>query len=1274
MIANVDISDYDKFGCLHELFIQQAKKTPDKIALVTADHKKITFSELNSVTDILADKLRLCGVRRNTVVGIFMERCIEYTVSYIAILKAGGAYLPIEMSYPKPLIQSVLEDAKPVAICSKSSYGHLLNTDITTLFLDNNWAEIYQKEVNQSKEKPIVEKVQLDDMAYTVYSSGTTGKPKGIQCPHRGAVFSYTWRHLAFPYDEDDREACNIFFVWEMLRPLLKGIPMFIIPDNVIYDPPKLVNFLKEHEITRMLFTPSLLQAVLDTQGGASLNESFKTMKQIWLCGEVVTTTLRNRIAAAFPWVKILNLYSISECHDVSCSDLTEGYGLEGRTYCPVGKIFKGVHVVVMDDDHNVKSIGDAGEVYVGGPTLAIGYLNRPELNEQRFIKTPAHLINAYGARLYRTGDWGYLLSDGSLEVTGRCDSMVKIRGYTVELKAVENALLSIPEVNMACATVFGEEGSDKFVAAYIVLNEGYSKNVDYLRSKLKGQLPFYMIPSQFVFLSKIPILDSSGKINKKELPPIRGFDAGNIKVENFANSIAKSIAKIWCEVLKICTLDDTDNFFDLGGHSLLAAVVVGRINDTFQTNLSTLDLYTNPTIESLLTKITTGESSQNSKINLIEEMSNLTITQISNLKLRLFWKSVNLTRDKFQRGNILLTGAAGYLGSFVLKYLLQNTQAIVYCLIRSSTEQTSQQRLENVLESKKISKEYLQTRLVLITGDVSLNKFGLDDIDYMSLSQNIDAVIHCAAKVNLILPFSALYSSNVQGTQTVVSFCTEDRLKPLHYISTNDVFPENLTDCSENSNMLNYADQLNYGYGQTKWLSEQIVLSAAKNGLPVIITRCGNIAGSLTMPIWNDNDSILLILKAVILSQTAPDINWKVELSPVDFVAESIVKLTTNVTNEFGKVFHFINSNTMDCREIWTFLNRTGYKINVVPYDEWIATVEKSSKHHAELGSLVQLLNTRLKTKDYLCNASTYRQDNVDKFLSEIGIEYPQFNETSLDKYVTNLINGRYIPAPEAKSISNNSPVNISKLPHLEGKIALVTGASSGIGRLIAKTLAQSGVTTVAAARRIDRLEELEIELKSQNIKTLIPMKMDITDKNQVFSCISRIKSTIGPINILVNNAGLMDYCKMINCELDIWVKMVNVNCIGLLNVTAAVLPHMKEIGSGHVVNITSDAGRKPFAGLAVYSGTKFFGESVSEAMRQEVTSENIKVTCIQPGDTVSELLDKSANLEIRKEMYTEVPFLQTEQVVNAVIFALNQPPNCAVNSILIEPIGAPI
>ncbi|KAG4068499.1 hypothetical protein HA402_004840 [Bradysia odoriphaga] len=540
-----------------------------------------------------------------------------------------------------------------------------------------------------------------------------------------------------------------------------------------------------------------------------------------------------------------------------------------------------------------------------------------------------------------------------------------------------------------------------------------------------------------------------------------------------------------------------------------------------------------------------------------------------------------------------------------------------------------------------------------------------------MALSYDVNAVIHCGAQVNLILPYGALHSANVVGTQMVVAFCMDGKLKPLHYISTSDVFPENLKNCQETHNMLEFADQLQHGYGQSKWLAEQIVNSASTNGLPVVISRFGNIAGSQTLPVWNENDLILLILRGVILSRTAPDIDWKVELSPVDFIAESIVKLTMDVTTYFGKKFNFVNSHTMDCRNLWQYLQKIGYEINIVPYKQWTESVQKTAAHFDNLKPLVQLLSTRLKTDDYLTNASTFAQDNVNKLLSDCGATYPRFNNIMLNKYMKTLMDGQYIPAPPRHD-STQCQLTNSVNPPLNGKVALVTGASSGIGRAIAKQLTMSGILTVAVARRIDKLMELQNE--SEYTSTLVPMKVDVTNRDEVFSCISQVKANVGSIDILVNSAGSMDYCKMVDCQLDSWVKMVELNCIGLLNVTAAVLPHMKGSKSGHIVNITSDAGRKPFAGLAVYSGTKYFGECVSEAMRQELVPYNIKVTCIQPGDTTTELHGKTKNPELLAEYGTQAEYLRAEDVANAVLYALNQPSNCAVNSILLEPIGAPI
>ncbi|GFG29417.1 hypothetical protein Cfor_02618 [Coptotermes formosanus] len=555
------MQQYDQQGCLHEQFVKQAKATPDAIAVVTHTGHKVSYGELDQMTEQLAIKLRHLGVKNNVVVGILMDRCMEYVISYIAILRAGGAYMPLEVSYPPALLKAVLEDAKPIAVCTKVQFcGNLNGASTVPVLLDAGWLDRVQEENSQLAAFKHSVQVSLDDMAYTVYSSGTTGKPKGIQCPHRGAVFSYYWRHVAYPYGEEEREACNVFFVWEMLRPLLRGVPMYIIPDDVIYDPPQLVTFLTEHHITRMLFTPSLLQAVLEFKG-LDLNKAFEFMRQVWLCGEVVTVALKDRFTHLFPHIQLLNLYSISECHDVACSQLSlEKLPVEPRKFCPVGKLLPEVQVVVMDDNMTAQPAGVRGEIYVKGPTLAIGYLNRPELNAERFITLPEH------GRMYRTGDWGYVLSDGSLEICGRCDSMVKIRGYSIEIQAVEAALLELRMVSTSCVVVEGDEGSDKFLVAYIV-PEGKTSQKE-VRAALKERLPLYMIPSRFVFIESLPILESSGKLNKKALA--RMSVTGDVNSVDLQDSeftpMEHQLAAIWCRVLKLKSIDIHENFFDLGG------------------------------------------------------------------------------------------------------------------------------------------------------------------------------------------------------------------------------------------------------------------------------------------------------------------------------------------------------------------------------------------------------------------------------------------------------------------------------------------------------------------------------------------------------------------------------------------------------------------------------------------------------------------------------------------------------------------------------------
>ena len=504
-------------ACLHELFRAQAARTPEALAVV-GDDAELTFADLDAQTDLLARYLQQRGVGVDDLVGIYMETSAAFVIAYLGALKAGGAYMPIETAYPEALLSRVLDTAQPkVVLTSDRFYPHLpAEWKAKVFILERDW----QDELHSEALAPLDNSAQPtpDNLAYCVMSSGTTGAPKGIVCPHRGAVNSYYWRYTYYPYQDDEREACNVFFVWEVIRPLLQGKPVFVIPDDVIYDPPRLVAFLHRHRITRVLFTPSLLEQVLHTPM-PNLQQQLRHLRVVYLNGEVVTTGLRHRFRELFPHVTLLNDYSISECHDVCTYDLAEHDARLSPKYAPLGPPMSNVRVCLLDDDLQPVPMGFQGEIYVGGDTLARGYLNEPERTAERFILDP---VRNDGSQLFRTGDAGRVLPNGHLEIQGRVAFMIKLRGYSIVPGAVEATLAEHPAVGGAVVSTLDDEasGQPEHLIAYVMGNGAMDNDalVDELRPYLRSHLPHYAVPSFIMPLDELP-LGAVGKLDRRLLP-----------------------------------------------------------------------------------------------------------------------------------------------------------------------------------------------------------------------------------------------------------------------------------------------------------------------------------------------------------------------------------------------------------------------------------------------------------------------------------------------------------------------------------------------------------------------------------------------------------------------------------------------------------------------------------------------------------------------------------------------------------------------------------
>ncbi|HEY8204732.1 MAG TPA: amino acid adenylation domain-containing protein [Pyrinomonadaceae bacterium] len=581
-------TDYPADKCAHELFDEQAQRTPNATAVVF-DDEHLTYSELNRRANQLANYLRTLGVGPDTMVGVHLERSAKLIVALLGIVKAGGAYLPLDLAYPKERMAFMLADAgAPVLLTEKNLIADAPQTDGTTICLDDSWELI-----SSFSEQAPANLATAENLIYVIYTSGSTGTPKGVAVTHRAVnrlIFNTNYVEIT-PADRI-AQASNASFdaaTFEIWGALLHGAQLIGIPREVTLSPRRFAEAIRQRQISMMFLTTALFNQI-----ARHVPDAFATMRQLMFGGEAVDAACVREILAHGPPQRLVHVYGPTESTTFATAHLIEAVPPTATTIT-IGRAISNTQTYVLDAHLNPVPIGVPGDLYLGGDGLGRGYLNRDELTAEKFIAHPW----ARGERLYKTGDVARYLSDGNIEFVGRKDHQVKIRGFRIELGEIEAALGKHPGVAECVVTVATGECGDKRLVAHFVPVNG-DTNVAEFRDFLCHELPGYMIPAAFVRLASMP-LSPNGKIDRRALPASEATDtAVTSKFVAPGDELELKLTKIWEKVLPVSPIGVNDNFFDLGGHSLLAVHLFALIEKAFGRNLPLATLFQAPTVKQL--------------------------------------------------------------------------------------------------------------------------------------------------------------------------------------------------------------------------------------------------------------------------------------------------------------------------------------------------------------------------------------------------------------------------------------------------------------------------------------------------------------------------------------------------------------------------------------------------------------------------------------------------------------------------------------------------
>jgi len=598
---NATETKYPEDKCVHELFAEQAEKTPSAVA-VEYEGEELTYQELNYRSNQMGRHLQSLGVGPEVRVGICLNRSTEMIVALLGVLKAGGAFVPLDPTYPRTRLASMLEDAQlKVLVADEELARELPVHDACVVHFDVN-----RKAIAPESGEPLTSGVSAENLAYVVYTSGSTGKPKGIEIPHRVLNNLIYWQGVSLPRPARTLQFASLSFdisIQEMFSTWCSGEAVVLVTEELRRDAKAMLHFLSTEQIERVFLPFIHLQHLAEAfaEGGPAP----ASLREIITAGEQLKCTPQIRQFCERLQCSLHNQYGTSETHVVAAMELS-GAPSEWSSLPPIGRPIFNTQIYLLDAYLNPVPVGAVGEIYIGGAGIGRCYLQRPEFTAERFVPDPFSPFSAAGGgKLYRTGDLGRYLRDGRIEYVVRVDHQVKVRGYRVELGEVEAALREQEGVTDAVVVKRDDRAGQGQLVAYVIWRDGGASQDGgeaRLRTQLRLRLPDYMVPSRFVWLERLPVTPN-GKVDSQALPePEERLSGGESAAPRDVEE--ELLCGIFSDVLSVRTVGRDEDFFEMGGHSLLATRLVSQVRRVFEIELPVRTLFENPTVARLAGRV----------------------------------------------------------------------------------------------------------------------------------------------------------------------------------------------------------------------------------------------------------------------------------------------------------------------------------------------------------------------------------------------------------------------------------------------------------------------------------------------------------------------------------------------------------------------------------------------------------------------------------------------------------------------------------------------